>query len=188
MATPSSATPRSTACAARLQSVGPFTWTRTPAGQHGNVFVDSTFIHLDKPLPWTVSACKSAGTKSSGVFARLPKNGPSRRRQRQLPQRRNGADQLRDAPCSGGRRGAPSKARPISIHRTSASSKHNTTDLSSRPIDMTKRPPPPPPHRPRADETGRRCGGGGKKKKKKKKSRTARIPNSFWAGNLDTST
>ncbi|HEX5007647.1 MAG TPA: pectinesterase family protein [Hyphomonadaceae bacterium] len=59
-----------------LQSVGPFTWTRTPEGSHGNVFVDSTFEYLDRPLPWTVTAT-DPGRKSPGVLARLPKNGPT---------------------------------------------------------------------------------------------------------------
>lgn len=39
-----------------IQSSGPFTWTRTPEGRHGNVFVDSKFIALDEPQPWKVSA------------------------------------------------------------------------------------------------------------------------------------
>lgn len=57
-----------------IQTVGPFTWTRTPQGQHGNVFVDSAFIYLDQPLPWTVTAT-DPGRKSPGVLARLPRNG-----------------------------------------------------------------------------------------------------------------
>ncbi len=60
-----------------IQSVGPFTWTRTPQGGHGNVFVDSKFLYLDKPLPWTVSETNRIGQKASGVFARLPRNGPA---------------------------------------------------------------------------------------------------------------
>jgi pectinesterase len=58
-----------------IDSVGPFTWTRTPQGSHGNVFVDSRFIYVDKPLPWTITATNPAGQKASGVFARLPRNG-----------------------------------------------------------------------------------------------------------------
>ena len=37
-----------------VHSRGPFTWTRTPQGSHGHVFVDSTFIAIEEPLPWTV--------------------------------------------------------------------------------------------------------------------------------------
>jgi hypothetical protein len=58
-----------------LETTGPFTWTRTPQGQHGNVFIDSTFTYLDQPLPWTVTAT-DPGRKSPGTLARLPKNGP----------------------------------------------------------------------------------------------------------------
>jgi hypothetical protein len=58
-----------------IASVGPFTWTRTPEGRHGNVFLDSRFTYLDQPLPWTVTAT-DPGRKSPGVLARLPRNGP----------------------------------------------------------------------------------------------------------------
>lgn len=59
-----------------VKSRGPFTWTRTPEGQHGNVFIDSRFTYLDEPLPWTVSNAKPEGVKTRGVLARLPRNGP----------------------------------------------------------------------------------------------------------------
>ena len=59
-----------------IHSIGPFTWTRTPQGSHGNVFVKSTFFGIDKPLPWTVAADGSGGQMSSKVLARLPRNGP----------------------------------------------------------------------------------------------------------------
>jgi hypothetical protein len=59
-----------------ISSVGPFVWPRTPEGQHGNIFVDSTFLYLDKPLPWTVTENTPEGTKTRGVLARLPFNGP----------------------------------------------------------------------------------------------------------------
>lgn len=58
-----------------IHSVGPFTWTRTPEGSHGNVFVDSTMIYTDKPLPWSITAENPQGTKTRGVLARLPRNG-----------------------------------------------------------------------------------------------------------------
>lgn len=60
-----------------IHSIGPFTWTRTPQGGHGNVFVDSTFVVTDAPLPWTVTTANPAGQRSKAVFARLPKNGPT---------------------------------------------------------------------------------------------------------------
>jgi pectinesterase len=58
-----------------IDSIGPVTWTRTVAGSHGNIFVNSTIIGLDKPLPWSVTASNPAGKKSKSVFARLPQNG-----------------------------------------------------------------------------------------------------------------
>ncbi len=59
-----------------IKSVGPFTWTRTPEGQHGNIFVDSEMIYLDQPLPWSVTEDNPEGQKTRGVLARLPFNGP----------------------------------------------------------------------------------------------------------------
>ena len=58
-----------------IHSIGPITWTRTPQGSHGNVFVDCKLFSVDKPLPWTVTAANPAGDKSRAVFARLPHNG-----------------------------------------------------------------------------------------------------------------
>jgi pectinesterase len=58
-----------------IDSIGPVTWTRTVAGSHGNIFVNSTIIGVDKPLPWSVTASNPAGKKSKSVFARLPQNG-----------------------------------------------------------------------------------------------------------------
>ncbi|KAF2666318.1 pectin lyase-like protein [Microthyrium microscopicum] len=60
-----------------IESVGPFTWTRTPAGQHGNVFVNCSLVGVSKPLPWTVTAARPNGEKTKAVFARLPQNGKS---------------------------------------------------------------------------------------------------------------
>jgi pectinesterase len=60
-----------------LHSHGPFTWTRTPQGSHGNVFVDSTFTAVDEPLPWSVDPNdKSGELMASKALARLPRNGP----------------------------------------------------------------------------------------------------------------
>ncbi len=59
-----------------VRSRGPFTWTRTPQGSHGNVFVDSTLVAIDEPLPWTLDD-GSGGQKASKVLARLPRNGPA---------------------------------------------------------------------------------------------------------------
>jgi len=63
-----------------LQSIGPFMWIRNTDANHGNVFVNSTFIAIDKPLPWTVTtastpgATTQSGTRVAAVLARLPNN------------------------------------------------------------------------------------------------------------------
>ncbi|PKS12556.1 hypothetical protein jhhlp_000764 [Lomentospora prolificans] len=57
-----------------IQSIGPVTWTRTPEGSHGNVFLDSRIIGLDKPLPWSVTESNPDGQKVPATFARLPRN------------------------------------------------------------------------------------------------------------------
>lgn len=57
-----------------IRSSGPFTWTRTPQGSHGNVFVDSTFIALDEPKPWAVSADGKGDQQANTTLARLPRN------------------------------------------------------------------------------------------------------------------
>jgi hypothetical protein len=59
----------------QIDSIGPITWTRTVAGSHGNIFVNSTLIAIDKPLPWSIIPSNPAGQKSKSVFARLPANG-----------------------------------------------------------------------------------------------------------------
>ena len=56
-----------------LHSIGAFTWTRTPAGSHGNVFVDCTFIADAEPLPWTAGP-GDAGRRVLPTLARLPHN------------------------------------------------------------------------------------------------------------------
>lgn len=59
-----------------VKSYGPFTWTRTPDGQHGNVFIDSTFERIDEPLPWTITEENPEGRIVDAGLARLPRNGP----------------------------------------------------------------------------------------------------------------
>jgi pectinesterase len=61
-----------------IQSIGPMTWTRTVSGSHGNIFVNSTLIGIDKPLPWTVTDTNPRGQIPKAVFARLPGNGPNK--------------------------------------------------------------------------------------------------------------
>jgi hypothetical protein len=54
-----------------IRSVGPFMWIRNTEANHGNVFVDCTFIAIDHPLPWSPA---SAPVHASKVLARLPNN------------------------------------------------------------------------------------------------------------------
>jgi pectinesterase len=57
-----------------VHSIGPFSWTRTAHGNHGNIFVNSSLIAVNKPLPWTVTAANPRGQMSESVFARLTYN------------------------------------------------------------------------------------------------------------------
>lgn len=61
-----------------VESIGPFTWTRTVKGSHGNVFVNCTLIAVERPLPWTVTPTNPEGQVPKAVFARLPGNGPKK--------------------------------------------------------------------------------------------------------------
>ncbi|KAF1992343.1 carbohydrate esterase family 8 protein [Aulographum hederae CBS 113979] len=58
-----------------IECMGPFTWTRTPQGSHGNIFVNSTFTALNEPLPWSVTEGNPRGQIPKAVFSRLPQNG-----------------------------------------------------------------------------------------------------------------
>jgi hypothetical protein len=63
-----------------LQSIGPFMWIRNTEANHGNVFLNSTFIAIARPLPWTQTAAPAPGTAAparppvAAVLARLPNN------------------------------------------------------------------------------------------------------------------
>lgn len=122
-----------------IETVGPFTWTRTPEGKHGNVFVDSTFVYLDKPLPWTVTAADPVGRKSPGVLARLPRNGPGS----SAPNFPFAEMVLIDAKTQGL---PPEGWGPVEEAPGFDSSKvrfmeFNTMDMSGRPIDLSARHP-----------------------------------------------
>lgn len=124
----------------KIQSVGPFTWTRTPEGQHGNVFVGSTFIYLDEPLPWTVKPDGSGGRKVDGVLARLPQNGPVGSAHRNFP---HAEMVLIDAKLDGV---PPIGWGPIEDPETFDWSnvrfmEFNSTDLNGAPLDMSARHP-----------------------------------------------
>lgn len=123
-----------------IRSVGPFTWTRTPQGMHGNVFVDSNFVHLDEPLPWTVAPDGTGGRKVDGVLARLPQNGPVGSLHRNFPYAEmvlinSRADGV--PPIGWG---------PVEDRKTFDWSnvhfwEYHTMDRNGRPIDLSKRHP-----------------------------------------------
>ncbi len=56
-----------------LESIGPFMWIRNTDANHGNVFLNCTFIARDRPLPPTQNAALTL-PRPSAVIARLPNN------------------------------------------------------------------------------------------------------------------
>jgi pectinesterase len=57
-----------------VHSIGPFSWTRTSHGNHGNIFVNSSLIAIKNPLPWSVTERNPKGQTPESTFARLTKN------------------------------------------------------------------------------------------------------------------
>ncbi|KAF2433028.1 pectinesterase [Tothia fuscella] len=57
-----------------VHSIGPISWTRTDRGNHGNIFVNSSLLGMDEPLPWSVTAANPKGQRPESVFARLTRN------------------------------------------------------------------------------------------------------------------
>ncbi len=64
-----------------IQSIGPYMWIRNTDANHGNVFVNCTFIALERPVPQTLATAFPTGQASSpahapmlAVLARLPNN------------------------------------------------------------------------------------------------------------------
>jgi pectinesterase len=123
-----------------IRSTGPFTWTRTPQGSHGNVFVDSTLIYADRPLPWSITAANPAGTKTPGVFGRLPRNGSATAVNANFPYAEMVLINTRTdgVPPSGW--GAV-EAQPAFDWSNLRLWEYNTTDLEGRPVDLSQRHP-----------------------------------------------
>jgi hypothetical protein len=124
-----------------IDSVGPFTWTRNPSTNHGNVFVDSTFIYLDQPLPWTVAADGTGGVEVPGVLARLPRNGPAGSAYENFPYAEMVLIRARTQGV------APEGWGPIEDEGPTFSRanlhlwEYRTTDLAGHPVDVSKRTP-----------------------------------------------
>ena len=122
-----------------VRSRGPFTWTRTPQGSHGNVFVDSTLIAIDEPLPWTVDE-GSGGQKASKVLARLPRNGPAGSPRANFPYAEMVLINSRvdGVPPEGW---GPIQEAPGFDSSNVRFWEFNTTDLQGRPVDVSHRHP-----------------------------------------------
>ncbi|MBI5256008.1 MAG: carbohydrate esterase [Burkholderiales bacterium] len=122
-----------------VRSIGPFTWTRTPEGSHGNVFVECTLVALDQPLPWTVSAT-DPGRKVRAVLARLPRNTSAVATATNFP---HAEMVLIDTRTDGI---APEGWGPIEAPPGFDASKvrfweYNTMDRDGRPLDLSQRHP-----------------------------------------------
>ncbi|HEY1926417.1 MAG TPA: pectinesterase family protein [Caulobacteraceae bacterium] len=123
-----------------VDSVGPFTWTRTPKGRHGEVFVDSTFVYLDKPLPWSITPANPQGRKTQGVLARLPRNGPAGSPTANFPYAEMVLIDCRTEgvpPIGWG----PIEEQPAFDWSNLHLWEFNTKDLRGRPIDLSQRHP-----------------------------------------------
>ncbi|MGB0064469.1 MAG: pectinesterase family protein, partial [Terracidiphilus sp.] len=57
-----------------IQSIGPFMWIRNTDANHGNVFLNCTFIARDRPQSLAQSAAGTVLPRPSAVIARLPNN------------------------------------------------------------------------------------------------------------------
>lgn len=114
-----------------IQSIGPFMWIRNTDANHGNVFVNCTFIARERPAPQaaTASIGSAAGALSSAVLARLPNN--------------HGLNypyaeavlincHLKGVPAIGW---GPIDAEPAHLHLW----EFNSTDLDGHPIDTSQR-------------------------------------------------
>lgn len=123
-----------------IKSVGPFTWTRTPKGSHGNVFVDSKLIYIDKPLPWSITPANPEGRKTEGSFGRLPRNGPASSPLANFPYAEFVLidSKIDGVPAQGW--GAVEDQATFDWSNLRLF-EFNTTDLSGKPIDLSKRHP-----------------------------------------------
>ncbi len=122
-----------------LVSIGPFSWTRTPAGQHGNVFVDCTFKASDAPPPWTAAASAPVANPAA-VFARLPRNNSATRTATNFP---HAEMVLIDSRLQGI---APEGWGPVEEAPGFDSSQvrffeFNSRDLQGQPVDVSRRHP-----------------------------------------------
>jgi hypothetical protein len=106
-------------------------WIRNTEANHGNVFVNCTFITRERPLPWQASASPQTPQRPAvaAVLARLPNN--------------HGLNypyaeavlincKLAGVPAEGW---GPIEADPAHLHLW----EYNSTDLEGKPVDVSKR-------------------------------------------------
>jgi len=122
-----------------IRTRGPFTWTRTPQGSHGNVFVDCTLIGLNEPLPWTVTAT-DPGRIVKAPFARLPRNGSATATAANFPFAEMVLINTRTSgvPPEGW---GPIEEAPGFDSSNVRFWEYNTMDLEGRPVDVSQRHP-----------------------------------------------
>jgi hypothetical protein len=117
-----------------IESIGPYMWIRNTEANHGNVFLNCTFITRERPLPWQAPAsgnaqAPAARPRVSAVLARLPNN--------------HGLNypyaeavlincKLGGVPEEGW---GPIEADPAHLHLW----EYNSTDLEGKPLDVSKR-------------------------------------------------
>ncbi len=123
-----------------IRSRGPFTWTRTPQGSHGNVFVDCTLIGLEEPLPWTVTDANPAGRIVKAPFARLPRNRSATATATNFPYAEMVLINTRTSgvPPEGW---GPIEEAPGFDSSNVRFWEYNTMDLEGRPVDVSQRHP-----------------------------------------------
>jgi pectinesterase len=122
-----------------LVSIGPFSWTRTPAGQHGNVFVDCTFIANTAPPPWAASASAPVANPAA-VLARLPRNNSATRTATNFPHAEMVLidSRLHGVPPEGW---GPVEAPPGFDSSQVRFWEFNSRDLQGKPVDVSRRHP-----------------------------------------------
>ncbi|HEX2860042.1 MAG TPA: pectinesterase family protein [Lacunisphaera sp.] len=122
-----------------IRSYGPFTWTRTPKGSHGNVFVDCTLVGINEPLPWTVTAT-DPGRTVKAPFARLPRNGSPTATAANFPYAEMVLINTRTSgvPPEGW---GPIEEAPGFDRSNVRFWEYNTMDLEGRPVDVSQRHP-----------------------------------------------
>jgi pectinesterase len=116
-----------------IQSIGPYMWIRNTEANHGNVFVNCTFISRQRQLPWQQTSNAGPTTTQrpavGSVLARLPNN--------------HGLNypyaeavlincKLSGVPEQGW---GPIEADPTHLHLW----EYNSTDLEGKPLDVSKR-------------------------------------------------